>query len=189
MGAFGFELTMERGLCGAAAGYVSGVDLVFGGCDVVPGHRAWPWLFGLESAAGVEDGSGLVRGGDAVVEVARLTRPLVVFYGRECWLSAVGEVSAVVEVSLRSPWRLGDDVHGYLVDALRGFADPATREADVIEEVNGWLEAEALGYPWRMDGLAWCEGGEYAGRGGWVNSFDGWHWVCSGSLYVLGVRA
>lgn len=174
-------MAVEVGLCASASGWLmeSG-EMVFAGVDVVPGHRAWPRIFGLEA----ESLDGVPGDAEGAGELPRLRNPLLSVYGQRC-SDYGGEVTAELEVSLRSPWRIGASAHGYLCDGVRQWLGDARWET-VMAEANGFFADDLSGkYPWRIYGLSW---GDESGRANWENSFDGWHWVSQGTLVVKGVK-
>ena len=175
---YAFEHSLELSLSAAMAAWqADDGSAILGEVDCLPGHSAFPRIFGLEDAA--TDGEGVPGGED----LTRLRRPLVSIFGRAS-LAYGGEVSAEIEVAVRSPWSAGIRQHAFLVSAVRTFAEDA-RSLDLLAEVAAWVGAQPAGdHPWTLYGLSWGE--DDTGQARWENGFDGWHWVSTGVLYARG---
>jgi hypothetical protein len=170
MSGYACEMELEVGLSVALSEWTVSGSRVFAVADVLPGHTAWPRIFGLEDAATESQG---LEG----AQLARLDRPLITVYGSAA-LAEGDAVAVELEAMVRTPWRRGAAVHAYLVDGFRQYLGT---EAAVTDFEKWRTGAGTTKYSWTLATLGW---NDEADRARWENSFDGWHWVSSGTLYA-----
>ena len=168
MGAYALQIAVEQALAETIKAWtIDGVQ-IFGQCDVMPGHTAWPRMFDRETAATEDKG---VPGG---FNLSRLDMPLITFYGRRRLTESSSFIACEVEMTVRSPWTATVNRHAYYVDALEGFF-----QVNQAFEVNGQLEK--MGSKWTVQSIS--NRGE-DDRGENENTVDGNNWVATSLLYV-----